>query len=212
MTDAQPQDLVVLAADKHISDSLETLLDQRQGDLGIRKLSYHVRRHPHKDPGCRTEAAEFLRPLNKQYKYALVVFDLEGCGSRDVPEKIRENVEADLGRNGWRERSKVIIIDPELEAWVWSRSGRVAEVLGWGTDFKSLEQWLIDKGFWKAGCAKPQDPKRALKAVLRHKKKRPISAALFKNLTASIRFNACCDTAFNELKQTLRIWFPKEKQ
>lgn len=211
MTDAQPRDLVVLAADKHISVSLDTLLDQRQDDLGIRKLSYQTFRHSGKDPGCRIKAAEFLRPFNRQYNYALVVFDRRGCGSPDLPEEIQKNVETDLSRNGWSNRSKVIVIDPELEAWVWSRCSKVAEVLGWGTDFELLQRWLSDKGLWPARCTKPQDPKRALEKVLRHKKKQPRSSALFKKLAASIQFNTCRDTAFKELKRTLRTWFPKEK-
>ena len=125
-SDPKALDLIVLAADKHIATSVETLLHERRADLGIRAVSFDVRRHPQSDPGCRSGAAEFLRPLNRVYRYALVVFDYEGCGSQDAPEKIRREVESALERNGWRERSKAIVIVPELEAWVWTPSGEVA--------------------------------------------------------------------------------------
>ena len=43
-------DLIVLAADKHIAASVETLLRRRRADLGIRAVSFDIRRHPESDP------------------------------------------------------------------------------------------------------------------------------------------------------------------
>lgn len=162
MSGAAPRHLIVLAADKHIASVLETLLS-RPSDLGIHAMSFDVRRHPESDPGCRTRSAEFLRPLINSYRRALVVFDHRGCGDEEKsPAEVREEVEDELGRNGWRERSRAIVIDPELESWVWSRSGRVAHVLGWGRSFEPLREWLQAEGFWPAPQLKPSDPKRAV--------------------------------------------------
>ena len=102
-------DLIVLAADKHIAVSVETLLRQRRADLGIRAVSFEVRPHPESDPGCRTKAAEFLRPLIRRYRYALVVFDHAGCSSQDARREVQRELERVLGRNGWTGRSKVIL-------------------------------------------------------------------------------------------------------
>ena len=202
-------DLIVLAADKHISASVETLLRQRRTDLGIRAVSFDVRRHPESDPGCRTRAAEFLRPLSRRYRYALVVFDHEGCSSKAAPGEIQREIESALGRNGWKGRSKAIVIVPELEAWVWIPSGKVARTLGWNRSFEPLREWLEEKRFWSAGSSKPTDPKKALEQVLRRNRK-VSSSALFKELAASVDFDDCRDPAFNELRQTLRGWFPAE--
>ena len=202
-------DLIVLAADKHIAASVETLLHQRRADLGIGAVSFDVHRHPESDPGCRTRAAEFLRPLIRRYRYALVVFDHAGCSSKAAPGEIRGELERVLGHNGWTGRSKAIVIAPELEAWVWAPSGKVARTLGWNRGFERLRKWLEDQGSWSARSPKPGDPKKALEQALRRNRKVP-SSALFKTLAASVAFDDCRDPAFMELGQTLRTWFPPE--
>ncbi len=209
MSGTAPRHLIVLAADKHIASVLETLLS-RPSDLGIHAMSFDVRRHPESDPGCRTRSAEFLRPLINSYQHALVVFDHRGCGNEEkAPAEVRKEVEDELGRNGWRERSRAIVIDPELESWVWSRSGRVAHVLGWGRSFEPLREWLQAEGFWPAPQPKPSDPKRAVEQALRRKGK-VLSSALFRELAASVRLDGCRDPAFNDLRKTLQAWFPRE--
>ena len=205
--DAEPRDLIVLAADKHIAASVETLLRQRPADMGIRTVSPDVLSHPRNDPGCRTDAAEFLRSFNRRYRYALVVFDRWGCGSEKTAEDIQKEVENALGRNGWKERSKAIVIAPELEAWVWSPSVRVAQVLGWGHSFEALRKWLGDEGLWPQGHLKPPDPKKAAEQALRQKRK-VRSSAVFRDLATSVDFNICRDPAFNEFRETLQAWFP----
>ena len=202
-------DLVVLAADKHIAVSVDTLIRRRRVDLGIRAVSFDMRRHPNSDPGCRTNAVEFLRPFVRGYRRAIVVFDHRGCGSQEAPKRIQRDIESALGRNGWKGRSKAIVIVPELEAWVWIPSGKVARTLGWSRGFEPLREWLEEKRFWSAGSSKPDDPKKALEQVLRRNRK-VSSSALFKELAASVDFDGCRDPAFNELRQTLRGWFPAE--
>ena len=161
-TTADLPDLIVLAADKHIAASLRVLIGQRHADLRIAPVTFDVRPHPESDPGCRTKAADFLRPFINQYRRALVVFDREGCGSSSPRERIQDQVEATLNRNGWAQRSKAIVIAPELESWVWSPAEAVAQRLGWGGDFGPLQRWLDAKGLWPAGQFKPPDPKGAM--------------------------------------------------
>lgn len=204
----EPSKLIVLAADKHIAASLEVLIGQRRVDLSIRPISFDVRRHPESDPGCRTKAVEFLRPLVNQYRWALVVFDHQGCGSKAPREKIQREVESGLERNGWRGRSKAIVIAPELESWVWSPTGEVARALGWGRDFEQLRAWLEDAGLWPGRQSKPTDPKEATRQALRRNRK-VLSSALFKELAASVRFDGCHDPAFKELLTILQAWFPQ---
>ena len=209
ISDAGPSDLIVLAADKHTAVSVDTLIRRRRVDLGIRAVSFDMRRHPNSDPGCRTNAVEFLRPFVRGYRRAIVVFDHRGCGSQEAPKRIQRDIESALGRNGWKGRSKAIVIVPELEAWIWIPSGKVARTLGWSRGFEPLREWLEEKRFWSAGSSKPDDPKKALEQVLRRNRK-VSSSALFKELAASVDFDDCRDPAFNELRQTLRGWFPAE--
>ena len=202
----QPQDLVVLAADKHISACLETLLRERRTELTIRAVSFDIHRHPHSDPGCRTNAAEFLRPFINGYRYALVVFDHRGCGSSEPPDVVQREVEGQLERNGWRD-ARAIAIAPELESWIWSPSRETARVLGWGHRFRPLRDWLGTQNLWPAGHAKPPEPKQALERAIRQKKK-VRSSALFREVAAASTLDGCTDPAFGELRRTLQTWFP----
>jgi len=205
--DVDPSKLIVLAADKHIAASLEVLIELRRADLGIRPISFDVRRHPESDPGCRTKAVEFLRPLINQYRCALVVFDHEGCGSKAPREEVQQVVELQLERNGWQGRSKAIVIAPKLDSWIWSPSAETAHALGWGRDFDQVRAWLEEQGLWLGRQSKPTNPKEATRQALQCKR-RVLSSALFKELAASIGFEGCHDPAFNELQRTLQDWFP----
>ena len=206
----QPRDLIVLAADKHISACVETLLQERRAELTIRAVSFDIHRHPHSDPGCRTGAAEFLRPFINGYRYALVVFDHRGCGSNEPPDVIQQEVEGQLERNGWRD-SRAIAIAPELESWIWSPSRETARVLGWGHRFRPLRDWLREQDLWPASHAKPDEPKKALEQALRRKKK-VRSSALFREVAAVSAFDGCTDPAFGELRKTLQAWFPADRK
>ena len=210
MTDGPGRrDLYVLVADQDMRETMLKLLG-RSKSLGIRPVTYTVERHLNRDPGCRTDALRYLHPRASNYRRALIVFDKEGCGREGATrEEIQREVEQDLSCAGWRQRSKVIVIDPELEAWVWAGSSRIPEILGWATSYRLLKASLSEKGFWPREAAKPPNPKEAMKAALREKGRRA-SSRLFGALAESVTLRGCQCPAFNELKRTLRSWFPAE--
>ena len=199
-------DLFVLAADLDTANALEGLLS-RPRDLGIGDVAFVVQRHPNRGSGCRTGSVEFLRPYLKRCDHALIVFDRYGCGDRRPRRDVQQSVEDRLARNGWGDRAKAIVIDPELEAWVWSTSPAVSRILGWGGRYPALQQWLKDQELWPRGHSKPPDPKRAMRAVMQTRRIR-LSARRFSELAENADFAGCRDPAFNELRQTLRAWFP----
>ena len=205
-TGGHQKDLFVLVADQDMYQAMQRLL-ARCENLGIRSIKFSVDRHLHRDPGCRTDASRYLRNHIRFYRYALVVFDREGCGDDAPRGEIQQNVERSLERNGWRDRSKAIVIDPELEAWVWVDSPCVSQVLGWGTDYSGLRNWLYSQDLWPRECPKPPEPKRAMQAAMRLKRVRK-SARKFSDLAARVTLSNCQDPAFNELRDTLRRWFP----
>lgn len=101
---SQQKDLFVLVADQDMYQAMQKLL-ARGDSLGIRSIRYSVDRHLRRDPGCRTDASRYLRNHIRFYRYALVVFDREGCGDAAPRGVIQQNVERSLERNGWRGRS-----------------------------------------------------------------------------------------------------------
>jgi len=203
----RPKDLYVLVADQDMLQTMEHLL-RRGPSLEVRSIEYAIAKHLHRDPGCRSNAAQYLRRHSHQYKYALVMFDKHGCGDKNSREEIQRDVEDELFRNGWRDRSKVIVIDPELETWIWTASNRMPQVLGWQHGgYVGMKRWLASKGLWENNSAKPAEPKRALRAVLKEIGRRS-SSSLFGKLAASVTLHGCEDPAFIELRDTLVHWFP----
>lgn len=125
-------DLVVLTADKNMKFAVEGVISRYQA-LAIRPISAAFYIHPERDPGCLLHADDFLRPFARKYAYAMVMFDREGCGKEDKTRvELEQQLASELSRSGWADRAAVIVIDPELEIWVFSDSPEVDKALGWG--------------------------------------------------------------------------------
>lgn len=201
------RDLVVLVADKDMEQAIRQLL-QRPASLGISALTHEVYTHPARDNGCRTASHELLRPLASQYRFALVLFDREGSGG-DVIERgqLERQVEGRLEANSWSGRCGALVLDPELEIWVWTDSSELDQVIGWAGRQPPVREWLRAQGFTVNANGKPDRPKEALREALRHVRKQP-SASLFAALAAKASLSRCTDPAFQKLKTTLQRWFP----
>jgi len=214
MAGQQKKDLVVLVPCQDIEVSIDNLLSRHKA-LEIRELKrtrdYDVYRHLGKDPGCLLESHDFLRPFSNQYTRALVLFDRQGCGKDNFSrEHLETEVEERLAANGWNDRAAAVVIDPELEAWVWNDSPHVSAVLGWQEGQADLCSWLIGQGFMNEGEAKPHHPKEAVEQVLRLVRK-PRSAALYGQLAERVTLQKCVDPAFSKFKLLLQGWFSQEE-
>ena len=189
--------------------AVEGVLSRYQS-LGIRQVAGRVfHANPPYDSETHQRCQDYLRPFQWLARYALVIFDREGCGSGASREEIETEVRDRLERNGWGGRSAAVVIDPELEVWVWSDSPRVDAVLGWAQGQTRLRNWLVEEGFLQAGHQKPERPQEALDAALRKSNKKR-SSSLFFELATSVSFARCIDPAFQKLKQTLQEWFPPQ--
>ena len=148
-----------------------------------------------------------LRAAANRYAHALVVFDREGCGHEALPrEKVENMVEQKLSRTGWGDRASVIVLDPELEVWVWSDSPHVESILGWRDRSLGLLEWLFGQGFLRSGQAKPERPKEAMIEALRTVRK-PRSSSLYQQLAQKVSLQRCIDPSFVKFKDTMRRWF-----
>lgn len=207
MTESSAQrDVIFLVADRNMEAAVRGLLSRRKS-LGIRSLDAVVRTHPEKDPGCCLRAHDFLRAFRNRYSRAIVIFDREGSGREQVGrEAIEADLEQRLAANGWADRARAIVIDPELENWVWSDSSEVDNALGWAGQAPGLRPWLVEKGFLQHGQTKPGRPKEAMEAALRLVRK-PRSSAIYGELAERVSFRRCSDSAFLKLTTTLQAWF-----
>jgi hypothetical protein len=201
-------DLIALVADKDMLFALEGLL-ARQQELEIHAIRKQVLRHSGHDAAVLKDCHDFLRPYLRLARYALVVFDCEGCGRPHSRHELEELVESRLAQNGWRDRSAAVAIDPELEVWFWSDSPEVRQALGWKEDWAHLREWLTQKEYLRPGQNKPHRPKDAVKDAWRHANIKP-SSSHFGDLARTINFRGCTDLAFGKLRRVLRQWFPLE--
>ncbi len=198
------KDLVALVADKDMEMTLKGLFERPQS-LGISRFSCDIFTHPQHDPGIRTSAHEFLRPYQHDYQRALVLFDREGCGTEHLSaDEIAREVQNRLEDAGWRGRCAVVVIDPELEVWVFANSPHVPEVLA-GGDSKTFSK--IRQKYSAPGQVKPEKPKEAMEEVLRQKRI-PRSSSLFQQLAQKVSLRGCTDRSFTRLREVLREWFP----
>lgn len=199
-------DLVVLVADKNMAAAVCSLLRRHQA-LGIRSIEAQVFRHPQKDNGCCHAGVDFLLPLVGRFEHAILMFDREGSGCDTLaPNKIEEEVEDRLSQCEWAGRAQAIVLDPELEAWVWSDSLHVADCLGWVDQSMSLRQWLQEKGYLNQGQEKPARPKEAMEAVL-YRTRTPRSSAIYQRLAERVSLQRCTDRAFVRFRNVVQEWF-----
>ena len=203
-----PRDLLLFVADDDMARVLSALLCLRRRALRIRHIDFGLMVHPGHDPALRKRAHEDLRGAPARYRSAIVLLDREGSGAESQdPEALEADIEARLVASGWPPGSATaVVVNPELEAWVWGQTDRVARILGLA--HKELLRVLAPFGLDETG--KVQKPKSALRAVLRRlHPRRPRSPAVLAEIAARLgRLDDCHDRAFRKLLRVLREWSP----
>jgi hypothetical protein len=142
-----------------------------------------------------------------------VLLDYKGCGvSRtSSSDEIESSVEERLQRSGWDERARCVVIDPELEVWVWSESPEVDRCLGWEKVPQRVQEWLRANDRWPDDATKPPEPKDSLEEVLKEVRQ-PRSSSLFRELAESVSLRRCEDESFRRFRRILQAWFPPSWQ
>lgn len=211
------RDLVVFVADLTMEKAIEAFL--RRPDfhapynLNTRPFEFDPAEDLIRIPGCDagvfSRGHEWLRAYRGRHRHAAVVFDREFGTDRTATE-LRDALSERILRTGWNaEQFRVIVIDPELEAWVWQRNNRVSTPLGFASVEEMVEAIRAAGLDWPDGQPKPTRPKEALEAVVRL---RGIgwSSAIHRSITASASLVRCQDPAFLHLRGALQEWFPSE--
>ncbi len=201
------RDLVVLVADKDARYGLQGFL-ARHHLPSIRPVNLEpsdIIVYNQHDSGVIRDATTLLRPFLSSHRYALVCFDLEGCGKCGEAANLERQVEEDLSRNGWQQRSISVIFEPELERWLWNGSAAFAKYLK--LDTYALLQKSLEQNFVFDHAGKPIRPKEAFRAALRNAKM-PLSSSLYEELGRSLSASRCQERSFLKLIATLQVWFP----
>ena len=205
------KDLVVLVADKDMEHTMAGLFSRPEA-LGIRPIEFDLFIHPEHDPGCALRGVAFLSNFAEQYSHGLLMFDHEGSGREsNRPGHLQESLNEDLSGTTWGERARAIVLSPELEAWIWNGSPHVDEVAGWTHRQPGLRRWLVEQDWLEQDAIKPGRPKEAFQAALREARTAR-SSSLYQHIAERVSLRRCTDTVFQELKDTLQRWFPRQRR
>ena len=208
------RDCVFLLADSNMKGTFEGFLSREVFHLGIGCDPFQFAANEDlvvasgdNDPGLFTRGHELLRPYQHTHRHAIMVLDAAWDGSPGA-ERIREKVSVNMLESGWeRDQFHVVVINAELEVWIWQKNPHVATALG----FDSVDALMADTllvNAWIRGQAKPNDPKETLEAILK-KKRIPRSSSIYKRITSKVSVSQCQDSAFLAMVETLRSWFPE---
>ncbi len=201
-------DLVILTAGEDERQVLRSVLDDRRESLGIRTVSHQILKHPRRDPGCLNEAETVLQSFSLRARHALVMFDQEGSGMESASSsEIERRVTERLFAAGWETRAAVIVIEPELEIWMWSDSPEVDRVFEWKEGRAAMTTFLRHEGVTTDSAGKFRPPKRAVELVLAQTGLKR-SSALYGELARSVSLQRCVDPSFRRLTALLTGWFP----
>ncbi len=206
------KDLIILAADEQARSMLIPLLERIPAVFGLRSFSADVIVHEKRDPGCYTKGVDKLNGHANEYDNCILIFDHEGCGAEHKKSamEIEAELEKELENGLWPNRNAVVVIEPELENWVWTDSVHTSDAMGWGTDLEQLQQWLIAQKLLKTNALKPERPKEAMDAAVKHRLRKPISKTTFASIAAKASFKSCTSPSFLKFKDTILRWFTPE--
>jgi hypothetical protein len=166
-------------------------------------------RNGNTDGGIHRRAHALLRPYLPSHQNAVVMLD-QHFGGRLPAAVVRGEILNNLLRNGWStECVEVVVIDPELEVWLWQRGNpHIARAFRYNESV-SLEVFLEAAGFWPATALKPARPKDAARLLIRQCNA-GVPMVVYSRIVENISVRGCQDPAFNLLASALRRWFPVE--
>ncbi len=208
------RELVILVADATMEAVLRTFFERQAvqktlgcGELAIDPVQDIFRDPVHTDGGVHRRAHEILRRYLRTHRRALVFLDQQ-FGAERPADQVRLEILENLRRNGWADRCEVVVIDPELEVWMWQESPHVARAVGHRGN-RSLRQQLAEEGEWPDDLEKPRAPKETLQRLIRENRV-GVATGVYCDIAKQVSVRGCTDASFRHFLTTLRSWFPPE--
>jgi len=197
------RDLILLVPDKNTEYSIRGALSRPMA-LGIRPVDFQILVEQGRDGGVRSRGAQLLATQRSRFSRAVLLLDYEGCGTDSPPDELESRLDAELSRT-WGGRAKAIVVDPEIDIWMWGADTHLRAVLGWSFS-EDIRSWLASQSFVFRPDGKPVRPKEALEAACRRAATRR-SSGLYEQIVGRISFARCTDLAFLRLRSSIGDWF-----
>lgn len=207
------KDLLVLTADADAEAVMNSVLLRCQS-IGIRSISFDIRRHPNRDSGVFTGGAEFSRLLKDKYNHLIVLFDHHGSGCNKTHKACTEDLQKRLDQVSWSDCSFTAVLVPELEEWLWHNHASICT-------FFNIKQDDLDSVILEY-CSRYDHPhpkgaaKSAPKELLDHVtlkilRKKHLIPREFKKIAdqASLR-QWQRSASFKQMVTALQSWFPSQ--
>lgn len=201
------RDCVFLVADEAIAAMVRGFLGREQyhQSLGCGPFRFDERQDlivdPTRDSGVYTRGFELLAPFANTHQRAIVMLDAEW--GKPTPAQIRAKIEGDLQAH-WEEYL-VIVLEPEVEAWIWQDNPHVCTALG-VANYAAHRAELERLELWKPDEPKPFRPKEAVEHTLRLARI-PQSAAIYRTIASRVSTRQCVDASLERLRDGLTGWF-----
>jgi hypothetical protein len=207
------KDLLALVADADAEAVFKAILFRHQS-MGIRPITFDVKRCPNHDSGVVKDGASLARFNKEQYAKVILALDYHGSGreGKGSAEECRELVQGELEKVTWSGNSAVLVLQPELEEWLWRNQSSLAAYLG------QSKEWLeaaIERYSQKQRIRPTEilalNPKEVWEHVMKRELKRTISPADFRKIAEKAGLKAWYDSpSFAQLVSQLQNWFPPE--
>ncbi|QDU76845.1 hypothetical protein Pan97_39020 [Bremerella volcania] len=212
------RDCLFFVADQAMGDIVDGFISKGHLDrrLGCRDFRFQFEKDileaPRLGMGADGGVFKYCHTLLQENGYMesherlIVMLDKKFGGERPA-EEVREEILDRLQVNGWgNDTADVVVIDPELEVWVWQDHPHVQSTLGYRGP-GSLRDALREDGEWPDGHDKPLRPKDLFKAVCK-RCRTAYNSSLYRDIVEEVSIRRCKDPAFHQLVGTLQRWFP----
>lgn len=205
------KDLLVITADADTRVVMQAVLSRPQS-LGIRPLTFDVRRHDGRDSGVFRDGPELVRNDKPQYARLLLLWDHHGSGQerRLSPEESAADVQGRLNSVTWKDRSAANVLVPELEEWLWHCPAAIgawikendATLDAWQEEFARASNRPLDE-------VHRHHPKELLHFVCRKSRQRIPVPRDYESIAQGASLTAWRSSpSFNRLVVQIQGWFP----
>ena len=214
------RDVIFHLADEHMEKGLKAFFERDDWHFAVGCRRFEIdplnendlfRVPGHTDGGIWKHAGNNLRLFRDKYQRAVIILDAD-FKPHPGADVLRRDISAAMIQSGLKtEQFAVIVIEPELEAWLWSPNLNVALAFG-HKDFDQLRGALERERLWNPGEPKPTDLKRARDRAARLGGKKT-GGQIFKGVFSKISSRACercVEPGFVAMRAALQDWFPAD--
>ena len=207
------KDLIIRVADADMERFLHAILNKPKA-LGIRPIQFDIERNTDArgDSGMRANGVELTRMDKDDYHKEVLMWDYQGCGHehKKSAQIVATETQDHLDRISWQDNSAVIIIEPELERWLWYCEQAIAAHLQ--KTVTELQQWsetYANQQNMSLADLKESDPKGLFVYIVCTRLRRTRTPRNYEQIGkhASIKNLQTCES-FRQFIKTLQTWFP----